>query len=260
VSERLTTEVVGFRQWRVNDDLQLRATARNAHVWVPGENRAVCDPLPRTATFGPISLRWDGSYDDPPPPKKCDHAPTPECECGLYALHSPNDLWYGKKNLWQADPLIAGVVCAWGRLEVHHGGFRAEFARVCALAAPESKRDCAVARAVAADYGVPLVDAGTLAQVASEYGVSVPEAMRPEKPAPAEYTVSGSFQYQSLFGGVATLPVYSSGKPNWRQYTPFNIDLGPTEKSDDPVARSPKRRNQYDPRAFLPKRKGGKGK
>jgi hypothetical protein len=186
----LTGEVVGYRQWRVTPDLELRAAAhRGRDVWSLGENAAVCrrmcDPV-----SGSIFSTLVGPIAAP-----CDDTPGPDCECGFYGLHSPNDLWYGSSalstlsglftfstGLDDPDPLVSGVIVAWGKMQVHHQGFRAEFARVAALAIPESKRDAAVARAVAAAYDVPCVPAKALPKIGDEFGSTVPEGLRPPAP------------------------------------------------------------------------------
>ena len=80
-------------------------------------------------------------------------APHHDCACGLYATH-PDSAWFAFGLLYRkrTPPLarIAGIVEAWGRVELHEDGFRAEFARPVAVAlvgAPaESDLGGAVAR------------------------------------------------------------------------------------------------------------------
>lgn len=55
-------------------------------------------------------------------------APDPACECGLYAVHP----WAAGAAMGE----VLGVVEAWGRVELHPSGFRAEHARPLALFAP----------------------------------------------------------------------------------------------------------------------------
>jgi hypothetical protein len=180
----LTTEIIGYRQWYVTSDLELRPAHKTANKWKPGVNTATCERVIQTK---------HGDFK----PKPCKDTPGSDCECGLYALHDPSDLWYGRKdkNLWSslmvtwgggADPLVSGIVVAWGKVEVHHEGFRAERARVVALALPEGKRNAAVVRAAASEYGVPCVPIDDLPRIAAEFGVTVPAGMRPPKPEPKE--------------------------------------------------------------------------
>lgn len=164
----LGMEIIGFRQWRVDDDLRLTSTHKS-EPWEPGWNTAVCRPV-----FG------RGEEPHPVP------GPSLICECGLYALHSPNQFWYthdaerpALRLVAAQKDIVAGIVAARGRVEVHHSGFRAEQAKVVAIAVPSSKRLAALARAVAAEYAVPAVPIEHLEEVAGEYGHTVPESLRP---------------------------------------------------------------------------------
>ena len=66
-------------------------------------------------------------------------APAKQCGCGLYGTHP----WAGGT---QGE--ILGVIEAWGRVELHAGGFRAERARPIALFVVENETTLAVARAL----------------------------------------------------------------------------------------------------------------
>ena len=71
----------------------------------------------------------------------CRHPPEHDCGCGLYARHAFTDeareLAFGPPDRSEGasafEPDAAGVVEAWGKVELHRGGFRAEFARPIAL-------------------------------------------------------------------------------------------------------------------------------
>lgn len=65
-------------------------------------------------------------------------APAGNCQCGLYAWHPwrvREDLYEGLDLLGQeaARPIVTGVIEAWGQVEVHAEGIRAERARVAQL-------------------------------------------------------------------------------------------------------------------------------
>jgi hypothetical protein len=64
-------------------------------------------------------------------------APTEGCTCGLYANHpwarDPNSDFLRVDGMGLEPDEVFGVVEAWGRIEVHEDGFRAEFARPIAL-------------------------------------------------------------------------------------------------------------------------------
>ena len=116
--------------------------------WQPGANRAVCA---RDVRHAP---------------------PVADCMCGLYALTDPAD----RRLDFRADQAV-GAIAAWGDLEVHRSGFRAEHACVTALALPDragfEQRE-ALARA-AERYGVPLVAADRLSDEALRHGAPLPD-------------------------------------------------------------------------------------
>ena len=66
--------------------------------------------------------------------RSCVRPPVASCTCGLYAMHPPRlGTWlhlYGSGG----DFRIAGIVEAWGTVQIHRGGFRAQYARPVALA------------------------------------------------------------------------------------------------------------------------------
>jgi hypothetical protein len=100
-------------------------------------------------------------------------SPHEACQCGIYAYHTPGPRsWFGEAY-W-----CEGVVSAWGRIVVHGDGFRAEHARVEALAVPPTVRPEPVRRAAAA-LGVPVIDHGALEAFATGLGGGVPAALRP---------------------------------------------------------------------------------
>jgi glycine cleavage system H lipoate-binding protein len=140
--------VVGYRAWHIEDDGLLRPWTFTALPWQPGANRAVCA---RDVRHAP---------------------PVADCMCGLYALTDPGD----RRLDFRADQAV-GAIAAWGDLEVHRTGFRAEHACVTALALPDragfEQRE-ALARA-AERYGVPLVTADRLSDEALRHGAPLPE-------------------------------------------------------------------------------------
>jgi glycine cleavage system H protein len=147
--------VVGYRAWHVEDDGTLRPWTFTALPWQPGANRAVCA---RDVRHAP---------------------PVADCMCGLYALTDPAD----RRLDFRADQAV-GAIAAWGDLEVHRSGFRAEHACVTALALPDragyEQRE-ALARA-AERYGVPLVAADRLSDEALRHGATLPDDLWPAAP------------------------------------------------------------------------------
>jgi hypothetical protein len=110
-------------------------------------------------------------------------APHPGCECGMYA-------WFeiggtrGKLNSG-GGLRVWGAVTAWGRIEVHADGFRAEYAEPVALAySPRDPyEDVVRVQAVAGELGLPFVTLDDLPAEAGKYGQAVPDEMRlPSEP------------------------------------------------------------------------------
>jgi glycine cleavage system H lipoate-binding protein len=107
--------------------------------------------------------------------------PGPRCSCGIYALTDVGD---GRLIEHLGPHGAIGAVAAWGEMEVHHGGFRAERACVLALADPPelSRFRRGRLQRAAERYGVPLVPYAELDAVASLHA----------SPLPADLMVPGS--------------------------------------------------------------------
>jgi hypothetical protein len=107
-------------------------------------------------------------------------APHPDCSCGLYAYHDTD------ADHLETDPIV-GIVQAWGALQVHEHGFRAEHLRVVALALGEpvpgvaGERFAEAARRASAWWKVPLLVRDELAASLSEFGSSIPVELRPRE-------------------------------------------------------------------------------
>ena len=158
----LAAPVVGFRAWRLGRDRLLspyipcRWEGRTMHAACYDANRSL--------------LRGEGWLAEP------HESPHPRCQCGIYAYHRPGLRAYYGEWAW-----AEGVVSAWGRIEVHHDGFRAEHARIEALARPD--RDEPAVRqtieGIARDLGVPLIGRDELADAALAYGGTLPATLLP---------------------------------------------------------------------------------
>jgi glycine cleavage system H protein len=104
--------------------------------------------------------------------------------CGLYALVDPAD----RRLDFRADQAV-GAIAAWGDMEVHRSGFRAEHACITALALPDrADHDQRLALELAAErYGVPLVAPQRLSAEALRHGAPLPDDLwgpEPVWPAP----------------------------------------------------------------------------
>jgi hypothetical protein len=158
----LAAAVVGFRSWRLaggrlqSPYIPCRWDGRVMHAECYDANRGL--------------VRGEGWLDEP-------HAsPHPDCRCGIYAYHGP-----GLRHYYGEAWCCEGVVSAWGRIEVHADGLRAEYARVEALGVPDlgNPRLAGAVAEIGASLGVPVVDAGELPEIAAALGGPVPPALRP---------------------------------------------------------------------------------
>lgn len=115
----LVGEIHGLRRWSLrleSGNLRL-ASPFNDFSWEPGG-------APTVAACGAGWLR------------RLHRSPGHRCGCGLYALHpSPKSASevFRVEDGHRLPAEIAGLVEAWGRVEVHETGFRAQFARPVAL-------------------------------------------------------------------------------------------------------------------------------
>jgi hypothetical protein len=158
----LAAEVVAFRSWRLAGDhlmspfIPCRWDGRVMHATCFDANRGL--------------QRGVGWLDEP------HESPHQACQCGIYAYHAPGPRsWFGEAY-W-----CEGVVAAWGRLVVHGDGFRAERARVEALAVPPGLHRLGTphVHAAAAALAVPVIAHDELEDFATDLGGGVPLALRP---------------------------------------------------------------------------------
>jgi hypothetical protein len=158
----LAAAVVAFRSWRLAGDrlmspfIPCRWEGRLMH--------ATCFDANRTLTRG---VGW---LEEP------HTSPDEACQCGIYAYHTPGPRsWFGEAY-W-----CEGVVSAWGRVVVHPDGFRAQHARVEALAVSDGLAPSGAAHVqrAAAALGVPVVAQDDLEDFAAQMGGGVPAALRP---------------------------------------------------------------------------------
>jgi hypothetical protein len=158
----LARAVVAFRSWRLAGERLMSPFIPCR--WQDRVMHAACFDANRRLTRG---VGWLAEPHD---------SPHEACQCGIYAYHTPGPRsWFGQAY-W-----CEGVVSAWGRLVVHGDGFRAQHARVEALAVPDSVvayGAAAVDRAANA-LRVPVIPHGELEAFAAELGGGVPGSLRP---------------------------------------------------------------------------------
>ena len=158
----LARAVVAFRSWRLAGERLMSPFIPCR--WEGREMHAACFDANRRLTRG---VGW----------LEAPHtSPHEDCQCGIYAYYTPGPRsWFGEAY-W-----CEGVVSAWGRVVVHPDGFRAEHARVEALAVPDGlgSRGAAQVHRAAAALGVPVIAHGELEVFADRMGGGVPAALRP---------------------------------------------------------------------------------
>ena len=138
--------VRGIRKWEVGGDRQgiPRLLGYSNWAWQPWGKPTIAACL---AVYGAGHAGDEGEA-----------APATNCTCGLYAHHP----WARKatedfdllSGVSPEDDWLIGVVDAWGKLEVHEDGFRAQFARPVLLVAgtPEAGEETDTLDRVAAEY------------------------------------------------------------------------------------------------------------
>ncbi len=110
----------GVRLWTVTLGCgSMALCGLNGSAWTAGGE-------PTRARCSPFVSRYTGH-------ERHDHAPASDCTCGLYSMHPwPEQTAEVAGSLLAGNDLaipVMGVVEAWGRIEVHEDGFRAEYAR-----------------------------------------------------------------------------------------------------------------------------------
>lgn len=203
-SPDLIQPVIGFRAWQLgviqdidiaeHYGVDLLSAGAGQMIWRPGKNTAKCRGYDKTrgAALPPPGERIE---------TKPHFAPTPDCGCGLYAYHEIHRLHGG---------IVFGAVAAWGKMEIHRVGFRAEHARIVALGLSdrfflntEPMSLVPLLRATARRYGVPLVSIPDLEDEAYKHGIKVPDVLLPEKKEEEVLPISPAFQLSSgASGGV----------------------------------------------------------
>jgi hypothetical protein len=156
VAPDLVEPVLGFRAFEVGADLLLQSPWMHGWVWRPGVVTARCRQT--------HLMVWGVTHV----------APGRNCTCGLYGYRELD------RRLAKGDWCVAAIA-AWGEMELHESGFRAQHACAVALAAPAraglDEREL-ISR-TAERYGVNAVPLRKLAEEGRRYAQPVATASRP---------------------------------------------------------------------------------
>jgi GNAT superfamily N-acetyltransferase len=139
-------ELVGLRVWPLQPYGRLRAAGCDI-VWPDGGR-----PMKATCVVG------------------ADHeAPAPGCTCGIYAWHPrPSSAEELFAECSRGGSGVAGIVAAWGAVEVHRTGFRAQYARPLAFVVERGRAGRGYGRRVrrlAARHAAEVVVVGSAAEL-----------------------------------------------------------------------------------------------
>lgn len=197
--------VVGYRVWMIDPLGRLRPQSCNLAPWVPGVNVASCERsryLGGPAYFS--SLMRGASV-----PRSVHAAPAEHCDCGLYARFTASEIPEYEYNINHASVTVVGAVAAWGDLQVHTDGMRAEKMCVTALALTDGMpaEIRALVERVAATYRASAVSRELLQVEAEMHGMPLPDEHRPKHSTGMSLHGSRAFTYGSsaYFGNTSGL-------------------------------------------------------
>ena len=160
--------VVGLRAWRLQGYRLASAGVYDGAFWNIGDTTARC-------LWEYFGANWAHPTDAPPGHT----SPHPLCACGLYAYHPDIPIeWRAGARTWA----VFGLVQAWGQLEVHEIGFRAQYARPVLLAVERESMPADAVRhveLVAAEFELDVVALDELPAHAVRFGRVVPRELRP---------------------------------------------------------------------------------
>lgn len=209
-----TGKALGFRSWKL-EGYNLFSANEHFGGWKVGS------PTEATCKGGRHSIlaRYAAHRGMPLPPieeteAETHAAPDPACHCGLYALHAPEFMsrWH------QGEPLMVhGAVLGWGRLEVHHEGWRAQYAQPVMLAFDGDRQPynhCERVKALGEELCLPVVEWPAFEARARALADPVPRALRPDGPERTPDDPLGVHFGSPHWGGGAIGPVATS-IPYW---------------------------------------------
>lgn len=185
-----TGKALGFRSWKL-EGYALKSANEQFGGWKVGEpTEAKCRRDGFVAAMVGITPAQARAYYGIGFAPEGHDAPHPDCECGLYALHAPEFM-----SRWHHDEplMVHGAVLGWGRMEVHHEGFRAQYAQPVMLAFDGDRQPynhCERVKAMGEELGLPVVEWAEFEAEARKLAEPVPEDLRPEAPRPVNHNLT----------------------------------------------------------------------
>ncbi len=159
VAPDLIAPVHAFRDWRIGE-YGLLESLRAGQLWTTPVQQAQCHPQ----TLEDFARERHA-------------APATDCTCGIHCYFRPDP------DFCRTDFRgVTGIVTAWGRLEVHANGLRAQYVQVQALGTYQrwTRRQKDLAAQVADELGVELIDVFELEAAAPAFGAAMPRVLTPD--------------------------------------------------------------------------------
>lgn len=150
----LIEPLVAFRHWRLDEETGALKSPYSLFPWPERMMTAICQS----------SLRAEPGKHPAP-------APEHGCRCGLYGYYAPDD-----SSAYFGGQIIYGAIKAWGKIEVHITGIRAQYAEIIAITNGPNYT-AATLQDIATFYSVPLVPTDQLRHFALEHGALVPQSI-----------------------------------------------------------------------------------
>jgi hypothetical protein len=168
-------KIIGYRFWITKDYagnlglFSVYALANSPYEWKPRINEAHCRAL---------VLPWFKKPHHNPDHLALHLAPDPDCECGFYALHSIDSsrlqILVSSHQKYN-HKYVRGAIAAWGKVQVHREGFRAQYAQIIGFLA-----DDPLSHLFAERYGVGVYKSDDLVVHAQTIGEPLSPSLFPE--------------------------------------------------------------------------------
>jgi hypothetical protein len=127
VPDIVATSLVGYRQFGpLPVTTMLHGLTKTEYTWVAGKNEAKCLRNRQTSA----AFKEQQMIDQ----HKKEQIPVQDCACGFWAYWDMNTSALSNNTV-----RLVGVIQAWGKLIVGPLGFRAQYAKIIALAVPDEK-------------------------------------------------------------------------------------------------------------------------